>query len=290
MSEPRRLLSSTDDELSPLGRSLLLAGRGRRETDDARERVLRGVVGAAATAAALSSATRTTTDAPAAVKAAGLALTKTKLVLLGAVLVASTATVAAVVHRNGSSAAATNAAAPVAPNATSAPKRVEVSDEPPAPPLVRADMLPSASVTTSTRAVPAKTDGPRPPRQPLARAAEQSESADVAAPEAPEPSGASALLAEAEQLKSARVALGRGDAGAAMRILEDARRRFGAAGRLGEERDALEARAAFASGDRDRAAALAGAFLNRYPKSPLRSSIEPLATPTPKSSPSSKIE
>jgi hypothetical protein len=47
---------------------------------------------------------------------------------------------------------------------------------------------------------------------------------------------------------------------------------------LGQERDALEVRAALASSDRPRAAELARAFVRSYPQSPLRPAFDSLAT------------
>jgi hypothetical protein len=245
VNEPRRLLA--DGETSELGRTLLAAGRARREHDGARDRVWAAIATAAASSAASASLSATKGAAGTGVKTSAVAatLTKAKLVVVGAALLA-TATTAVVVTRSSSG--------PVA-----APLPPVTQPVPPSPPSVVAT-TPEAIPTTEA---PPVTSAPPVPRAKVRLAA--------AAPAKHVASGT--LQEDASLLRDARVALGRGDTRGARAKIEEARARFPQS-QLAQERDALEVRLVREEGDPARAAALARAFVDRYPDSPLRGGIE----------------
>ncbi|MDB4883946.1 MAG: hypothetical protein JWL95_2712 [Gemmatimonadetes bacterium] len=278
MKEPRRLLA--DSQTSELSRSLLAAGRARREPEGARERVWGAVgvalAGSAATAAATGTAAAAGTTgatAGAGAKGAGvaLALTKMKLLVAGAVIAtAATATVVAVNSDEPVRAARVVSAAPTPAPATTAAKpqpKTERAPEAEAQPAVAPEAkepktavqaVSTAAARPSAAATPLVVIDPAPVEVPPARL-------DI-----------SDLREEAALLQGVRAALGRGDTSDARAKLEEARRRFPNS-QLGQEREALDVRIASESGDRTRAASLARAFVEHYPDSPLRAGVESIA-------------
>lgn len=262
MKDPRRLF--TDTETSELSRSLLAAGRARREPEGARERVWSavaiGLAGGAATASAAGAAAAGA-SAGASVKRVALSLAKMKLLLVGALIVTA-AGAAIVAMSRGEPVAAVRVAAAPAPAANDAkpepvpePKPVpEPATEPPA--QVRGN----AAARRSSGASGKVSTSPLLKRTPVED-------------EPAHPVAISKLREEAALLQEARAALGRGDTVTAGAKLADARTRFPNS-QLGEERDALDVRLASASGDRAHAASLASAFVEHYPASPLRAGVE----------------
>ena len=260
MKEPRRLL--TDTETSALGRSLLAAGRARREPEGARERVWSAVGIGLASGAATASA-----SAGARVKGITLVLGKMKLLVVGAVVI--TAAGAAVVAMNRDQpAAAMRAALRPAPAAPAAPAANDAKPETVPEALPQPLPVPESSVQVRGNATPRKSSAAsgKASTSPLVKTT-------PAEDEPARPVAISKLREEAALLQEARAALGRGDTVAARAKLADARARF-PNGQLGEERDALDVRLASDSGDRARAASLARAFVERYPDSPLRAGVE----------------
>ncbi|HVV52091.1 MAG TPA: hypothetical protein VHO06_20655 [Polyangia bacterium] len=81
-------------------------------------------------------------------------------------------------------------------------------------------------------------------------------------------------------LEPARVAVARGDFAAAMPPIAEHARRF-KRGRLAEEREALRVEALAGLGRRDEANRAAAAFVTRFPRSPLLSTIGRLSSATP---------
>lgn len=251
---------------SPLGRSLLLAGRARRESPGARERVLAAVALSAGVAA-----TTTIGSTTAASKAAGtatLTLTaKAKLLLLGAITatLAAAGSVVALSSTKDAPAVVATATAP-APTVTTT---ASVASPPPS--AVTPDDLPSAAPSAA----------PIPVHATSVTKAARADSPQKAAPASPPPSSSemgpelspSDLREEAAVLAAARADLARGDARSASQRLDEASARF-PRGMLLEEREALYVRAAEQSGDHERASRLARTFLERHPKSPLRPSVE----------------
>jgi hypothetical protein len=262
VKDPRRLV--TDTQTSELSRSLLAAGRARREPDGARERVWSsvalGLAGGAATTAATGRAATGTSA-----KGIVPALANVKLLVVGAVLVMAAVATAVAMNRDAPVAAARVVAVPVAARSQPTPEPVmEVPAQPapvPVPPArvsgsPAAGNAPPASVKVS-------------PAPPLVKA-----SPVVDEPtQPPRPVAKSKLREEAALLQEARAALARGDTVTASAKLADARTRFPDS-QLGEERDALFVRLARASGDHAHAAALARAFAEHYPESPLRAGVE----------------
>ena len=245
MSEPRRLL--TDTETSPLGRSLLAAGRARREPEGARERVWSAVAVGLAGSAGTGTGTGTGgASAAARVKGVSLSLAQLKLILAGAVLV-TVAGAAVVATSRDVPATAVHVAAPPAPSPAPVPGEPSV----PAPAPAAEARMTGVPRTEAFRIATLKPiEGERAPRVPT-----------------------STLREEVALLQHARAALARGDTVTARAKLDDARTRFPNS-QLGEERDALEVRVASASGDRARAASLSRAFVEHYPDSPLRAGVE----------------
>jgi hypothetical protein len=132
---------------------------------------------------------------------------------------------------------------------------------------------------------------PSPPSPPVARptpgepAAAASPSADPSADRrAPAEARAADPAAERETLLreesrlvgEARAALRRGDAAAALGMLDQIRERF-PGGVLAQEREALSIEALARSGRRDEAAARAAAFVKAYPASPLAAGVQGFA-------------
>jgi hypothetical protein len=246
MTEPQRLLAAGSDA-SSFERSLLHAGRARREPLGMRERVVTAVAaGAAATSVAANAKAAT------AVKGAGIAgaVTKGKILLATAVVASAGAT---------GYVASTSSEPPVASRLT---------------PVMTA--IPRAAVTAAkptTAVSPAELPTVPHPRRHASPAKPPAAPIDDRLPTTSE---ASALAEEASLVEQSRAALAGGDVGGARAKLAEADARY-PRGQLGEERDALRVRLAAASGDPRRAAVLARAFLERHPGSVLRPSIEPFA-------------
>ncbi len=260
MKEPQRLLA--DAETSALSRSLLAAGRARREPDGARERVwsamAMGVAGGAAGAGASP-------------RGALPALAKAKLVIAGFALLAAASAGVMVMGREASVVTSRGVTTP-APIATNDAKPSSSIVE--APPAAAPEEI--ASPTEPSPVAPVAADDAK-KRIAAARRSEPPPAAVDARPvdtqQAPATTISSKLREEAALLQQARVALGQGDIMTARGKLADARSRFPNS-QLGEERDALDVRIAYAAGDRARAASLARAYVERYPESPLRAGVE----------------
>lgn len=279
MTEPRRLLSSGSDA-SALERSLLNAGRARREPEGMRDRVLAGIAAGAA-GAALGVATHGTaakiSTAPAAKVATAVVTTKLKALIATAAVIATAGVTAYVATRPAHQAPvpAMAAAPPTAsippspaPPPSAAPTTITPSDLPTAPsartpsaprPISHAERL-REEVTQVSDLGHYAAEAPGAARSPAHEAAES----------------VSALREEAKLVDAARTALAAGDPASARARLDEAKTRY-PQGRLGEEREALEIRVLAASGETSRAASLARAFLVRHPSSPLRPSIEAIA-------------
>jgi hypothetical protein len=86
-------------------------------------------------------------------------------------------------------------------------------------------------------------------------------------------SRASQLREESQAVLAARQALVSNDAAAALRLLEQARQRFGN-GALNEEREVLTIEALASSGDKVRAAERAKTFLRTHPRSPHAADVQ----------------
>lgn len=276
MSEPRRLLS--DSETSELSRSLLTAGRARREPEGARERVWGAVAVGVAGGAAAGTTAGTVGGAAAAgasggAKGAGvaLAITKMKLLVVGSVI-ATAATVTAVAVRHDEPAAPVTATT-TSTTATTAATATKPADKVEAVVVTAPEAKPEAPTEPEPSAKPLASVPPR-PRVVEAPVAPTATEAERETTQAPAP--ISKLREEAALLQEARAALGRGDTAVARTKLEDARSRFPKS-QLAQERDALDVRLASESGDRARAASLARAFVEHYPDSPLRGSVESFA-------------
>jgi outer membrane biosynthesis protein TonB len=285
VKDPRRLVA--DGETSELSRALLAAGRARRAPKGAHERVWGavavGLASGVATTAATGAAAAGAGASPGAgvgAKGAGvaLALTKTKLLVAGAVI-AITASALVVAADRASSPAPVPAAAPThAPAAANAPAEPQPGADPHAEATAREvteEPGPNAGTARRVRRIPQANARRSAAVKPNAEPPEVPE-ATVGDEPAPERSAISNLREEAALLGQARAALARGDATAASARLDEARTRFPQS-QLGQERDALDVRIASASGDRARAASLARAFAVRYPDSPLRAGVEAIA-------------
>jgi hypothetical protein len=149
-------------------------------------------------------------------------------------------------------------------------------------PAASAEVEPSGKVPT----IPASPRGVMPEVSPAP--AEPPTAPAQAAPEAPAPALAESAPAptavsealerareEARLVKEADQALRRGDAGGALRTLEELRRRF-PGGVLGQEREVLTIEALSRSGQGAQASARAEAFLARNPASPFAGRVRPL--------------
>jgi hypothetical protein len=137
-----------------------------------------------------------------------------------------------------------------------------------------------ATVTPTAVAPPAVAPPPLPVREqpapsPIVTPALSPRAARVV--EAPRPAP-SRLAAEGQVVLEARRALRDGDAEAALRRLEEARRAF-ADGALVQEREALTIEALQRAGQREAAAARARVFLHAYPGSPHAASVRAFAAP-----------
>lgn len=252
MSEPRRLVC--DDDASPFARSLLFAGRSRREHEDSRERVW------SALAAGLAIGT---TPAPtsAAAKTGLAALGKSKLVVA---IVLSVGIGSALVAMLGP-----NDPTPAGPTVNVAATGPMVPDTEPAlasSPAVTPSTLPDATPKVLIRPLAA----------PSPRGASASRTPTPTPTSHRTTSSAENMREEAALLDDARTALTHGDGARASMKVEEARRRFPQS-QLAQERDAIEVRAAKESGDHRRAVSLARSFVERYPDSPLRAGMEAIA-------------
>jgi hypothetical protein len=261
VKDPRRLV--TDSQTSELSRSLLAAGRARREPDGARERVWSAV----AVGLAGGAATGATTSAKGIVPA----LANVKMLVVGAVLVVAAGAAAVAMNRDAPVATARVVAGPVAAPSDPTPEPVAEAPARPAPvpetaPQVSGNPAAGKALAASVKVSPAP---PLVKASPVADEPPQSPQP----PQPPRPVAKSRLREEAALLQEARAALARGDAVTASAKLADARTRFPDS-QLGEERDALFVRLARASGDHAHAAALARAFAEHYPESPLRAGVE----------------
>ncbi|MBX3224586.1 MAG: hypothetical protein KF795_28990 [Labilithrix sp.] len=278
MKAPRRL--SLDEETSELARSLLAAGRARREPDGARERVWGalavGVAGTVVTASAAGSGAGAASAAGAAgasasggiagggsVKGAGvaLALTKAKLLAIGGVVTVATSLAVVSIEQTKPPTTAESAPA-IAASATALPERREAR--------ASAQTAEPESTAEPNIEEPARVDSaiatPKPnvlPTQVVGKARVK----DEATP------SVGRLREEAALLHAIRAALVRGDVADARTKLDEARARFPKS-QLAPERDALEVRLASESGDHERAAILARKFVEHYPDSPLRAGME----------------
>jgi len=304
VKEPRRLLA---DQTTPeLTRSLLIAGRKRRAPGGARERVW----GALAVGLAAGSATGSVTGAAAAGARAGaagagaaatgtagakaggtaLALTKAKLLVVGAMLATGAGVTIAASSKDEPPSASALASAGTAPaekgtrhelRALPPPPSARVTQASPEPPAIQdasAKAGPSTRVEGNAEAISKRTARTRADTAASPGAHEVTTTSRPAAvppvvEHVPVAIDASQLREEAALLHEVRAALARGDVAGAGSKLEDAQRRFPKS-QLAQERDALEVRLAIESGDRARAAALARAFVERHPDSPLRPGIE----------------
>jgi hypothetical protein len=109
------------------------------------------------------------------------------------------------------------------------------------------------------------------PAQPLTASVSPPPTPSVGHPGAP--SHASQLREESQAVLAARQALRSNDAAAALRLLEQARQRFGS-GALAEEREVLTIEALAKSGDGVRAAERAKTFLRTHPRSPYAADVQ----------------
>lgn len=276
MKDPQRLLA--DEETSDLARSLLEAGRARREPEGARDRVwARMAVGIGAGAAAANVAAQTGTGAATGAGAKGaavaLAMTKGKLLVIGVVVV--TAASVGVVATRPSEPVATVVSAPAAPAPASTERGMVAT------PAEDVDVSPEEPKAPPPEAVATATEGKGDvTARPSASGKGNPETANGRTGTGDEAAGRSretnSLREEALLLQQARAALARRDPSAARAKLDEARARF-PDGQLVQERDALEVRVAVASGDGARAASLARAFAERYPESPLRAGVEAIS-------------
>ncbi|MBX3209994.1 MAG: hypothetical protein KF764_33500 [Labilithrix sp.] len=277
MKAPRRL--SLDEETSELARSLLAAGRARREPDGARERVWGalavGVAGTVVTASAAGSGAGAASAAGAAgasasggiagggsVKGAGvaLALTKAKLLAIGGVVTVATSLAVVSIEQTKPPTTAESAPA-IAASATALPEKREAR--------ASAQTAEPESTAEPNIEEPAKVDSAIATPKPnvLPTQVGKARVKDEATP----PVGM--LREEAALLHAIRAALVRGDVADARTKLDEARARFPKS-QLAPERDALEVRLASESGDHERAAILARKFVEHYPDSPLRAGME----------------
>jgi TolA-binding protein len=153
------------------------------------------------------------------------------------------------------------------------------ADLAPPPPAITAPEAPSPRAATRGEPLlvnppaPDATEAPAPPAAPP-RAAEARPPSGAAATEpsskaepAADRERESRLHEESQRLSEARDALRRGDAASALGQLEELGRKF-PGGVLVQEREALTIEALYKSGQRERAAARASAFLSAYPTSP----------------------
>lgn len=182
----------------------------------------------------------------------GAALSAVKGTLLAIVLGSGVLTgLGAWRHHQTPRVAAPAAAAPVGP------AREAIVEPTTAPPVSAPSPEPAARATRSpARALRAPTAG----------------GAGVPAEEPPP----SRLAAETQVIVRARADLRAGDAAAALRILEEARRAF-AGGALVQERESLTIEALADAGQGDAARDRAAAFLRAYPKSPHAANVKRFA-------------
>jgi hypothetical protein len=297
VKEPRRLL--IDSETSAFSRSLLTAGRVRREPEGARERVWGAIAVTVASSAAATGSVAAGTSAG--VKGGGtvLALTKAKVIFAGAVIAIVAGGTAAVMQQDARVAAAVRSAPVIEPAVTTATANTNVGQrstpdvEPPPPlgtstetePNVETRWEAQTSRTSARSGVPGKAGkaGPKRIAAPETTKApvDAISVAEDRADHVPPASALSKLREEAALLQEVRAALARHDAATARSKLDEARRRYPQS-QLAHERDALEVRLASERGDLTRTASLARAFVERYPDSPLRSKMETMARPPEK--------
>jgi hypothetical protein len=264
VKEPRRLLNDADTDSSPFERSLLAAGRARREPDRARERIWSSVaVGLAGTGASAAGGAIAATRA----KNVALSLAKLKLLVAGALLVMVTGVVGVTISRDDPAAAAHAAALPGPAATEPKPELVPEVLPTPAPELeTQLAVIANTEGTVTTAARKSNGGAANVEASPMAT------QAPVEGDRSPAVSR-STLREEVALLEKARAALGRGDTVTARATLDDARVRFPNS-QLAEERDALDVRVASVSGERAHAESLARAFAEDYPNSPLRAGVE----------------
>ena len=256
MSEPRRLL---DEGGSELERSLLRSARDDAPAPNARRKTmvalaLAGGVGVTATTATSTAATALgTTGTTALLKWIGMGVIA-GLVTVGAVAVvpAQRGETQALVASKGNAA---KAASLEAQTASAVAAAASTAVEAPAPSAAEV----AAPVA---EAVPSATAAPH---------------ASAKAVEKP------SLADEVASLDAAREALGSGNAGGALRALDDHDRRF-AGGALGPEALVLRIQALVQRGDRASASRLGEAYLAAHPRSPHANRVRSLlgtADPAP---------
>lgn len=245
MNEPKRL---RDGE----GPAAALLASAELEVPSASRKRALAFTGAAASMLASSGA----------MAASGAALTKSVMlwVVIGTVGGGLTSlTVAKTIsHFEAPSATHATAAAPplpLPPPRAATPRDVATQAVPPAVPEV-ALAAPTPVVANPSR--PASSPKP---------------SAAAARAEAPKPAAISSLFDEQRSIESARAAVSRGDAGAALATLDDYER-TNPRGQFGPEALALRVEALRAQGNLDRARTFAQQFERRYPHHPLLSRVQ----------------
>jgi len=239
-------------------RSLLRSAHGDAPTAKSRRRTLvalglAGGVGGATTATATSTAA-VALKSSAAVGGATLVKWIGVGVLTGAVVIG---------------------AATVVPKKAPARAPVTMGGDPPYPPAQPASAAPIASPTPPV--APTQAEPPPPPPSPPSPATAPSEE-PAPKPAAPAPvaqPAATSLTYEVAALDHAREALVSGDAGGALRALDDHDRRF-PGGMLGPEATVLRIEALALRGDRASAVRLGKAFLDAHPRSPHASRLRSL--------------
>ncbi len=139
----------------------------------------------------------------------------------------------------------------------------------------------TAGLTEVPREVaPATRGAPSPAAVAASTAVAVAEGATPADRDEAAPRKGSRIAEESAALADARAKLQSGDAHGALAALAAMDREFGV-GALSQERAALEIRALAESGQRDRAAREADAFLASYPESPLAARVKPFASNGP---------
>jgi len=256
MSEPQRLLQEGDE----LTRSLLRSARDDAPSPHARRKTVVALGLASGVGATVTAATATSTASTLAKSSATAALLK----WIGVGVLGGVVTVGAVEVVQSKSAPVVTTTAQTAPNAVPpSPKAIKAA----APAQPRAADEPPAAETPAQAVEPPA----RPAGAPKASA---------------KPAEKASLADEVAAIDAARVALGSGNAPAALRALDDHDRRF-PGGALGQEATVLRIQALVQRGDRASAMRIGRAFLDAYPRSPhvprIRTllSLEPQAAPAP---------
>lgn len=248
MSEPQRLLHE-GQEGDELTQSLLRSARDDAPAPHARQKAMIALGLAGGVSATVTAATATSTASTLAKSSATAALLKWigvgvlgGVVTVGAVEVVQTKSAPAV-------AASSSVAVAMGPRAAPSPKPAPMNAGAPGP----AAEAPSAEPAPS--AAPVTTEEPP--------AAKPVDAPKASAKPAEKPS----LSDEIAAIDEARVALGAGNASAALRALDDHDRRF-PGGALGQEATVLRIQALVLRGDRASAARIGRAFLDAHPRSP----------------------